>query len=145
MSSLSKWLLRLRRYILWHITCIKYIFHVKCQLFLTARSDQDPDPHWFCSLDADPHWGKKLYPDPHLKPMRIRNTEIFLVIFSKLDNSWPVTYSWCWVGSCQYWAGVTRSRNRSSQKSAHTNITTNRNIQDFSSSLYVILPWAGVV
>jgi hypothetical protein len=29
------------------------IFHVKIQLFVTAKSDQDPDPgpHWFGSLD----------------------------------------------------------------------------------------------
>jgi hypothetical protein len=45
-SSLSKWLLNLRMYVLWHITYIctvKYIFHVKTQL-VTAKSDQDPNP-----------------------------------------------------------------------------------------------------
>jgi hypothetical protein len=33
---------------------IKYIFHVKIQIFVTTKSDQDPDPHWFGSLDPDP-------------------------------------------------------------------------------------------
>ncbi len=43
-------------------TYIKNIFHVKIQLFVTTKSDQnlDLDPHWFGSLDPDPapHWGK---------------------------------------------------------------------------------------
>jgi hypothetical protein len=26
------------------------LFHVKIQLFVTARSNRDPDPHWFSSL-----------------------------------------------------------------------------------------------
>ncbi len=84
-SSLSKRLLYLRRYVLWPITCIKYIFHVKIQLLVTAKSDQNP--YWFDSLDPDPHWGKKLYTYPQWgkklygsesdtawKPMRIHNT-----------------------------------------------------------------------
>jgi hypothetical protein len=32
-----------------------YIFHVKIQLFVTLKSDQDPDPQWSGSLDPDPH------------------------------------------------------------------------------------------
>jgi hypothetical protein len=32
---------------------IKNIFLVKIQLFVTAKSDHDPDPHWFESLDPD--------------------------------------------------------------------------------------------
>jgi hypothetical protein len=50
----------------------KYIFHLKIQLFVTAKSDQDldPDPHWLGSLDPDPdletHRGKKLDPDPEI-------------------------------------------------------------------------------
>jgi hypothetical protein len=47
----------------YHIKCI---FHVKIQYFVIPKSDQDPYPHWFVSLDPDPHRGKKLdsYPDP---------------------------------------------------------------------------------
>jgi hypothetical protein len=32
-----------------------------------SKSDQDPDPHWFGTLDPDrdPHRDKKLDPDPH--------------------------------------------------------------------------------
>ncbi len=43
-----------------------YIFHVNF-IILTAKSDQDPDPHphWLGFLDPDPHWGKTLDPDPH--------------------------------------------------------------------------------
>jgi hypothetical protein len=29
-------------------------YFVKIQLFVTAKSDQDPEPHWFGSLDSDP-------------------------------------------------------------------------------------------
>ena len=29
-------------------------FFVKIQLFVTAKFDQDPDPHWFSCLDPDP-------------------------------------------------------------------------------------------
>jgi hypothetical protein len=31
----------------------QYNFHVKRQLFVTLKSNQDPDPHWFSSLDPD--------------------------------------------------------------------------------------------
>jgi hypothetical protein len=43
------------------------MFHVKILLFVTAQSDQDPDPHWFGSLHPDPHCGKKIdpYQDAH--------------------------------------------------------------------------------
>ncbi len=46
-------------------------FDVKIQLFVSLKSDQDPDPdpHWFASLDLDPQWDKKLDTDP-----RIQNT-----------------------------------------------------------------------
>ncbi len=27
-----------------------YIFHVNFNLFVTAKSDQDPNPHWFGSI-----------------------------------------------------------------------------------------------
>ncbi len=37
------------------ITYIKYNFCVKIKLFVTAKSDQDPDPHWFGSLEPDAH------------------------------------------------------------------------------------------
>ncbi len=30
---------------------IKHIFNVKIQLFVMAKCDQDPDPHWFWTLD----------------------------------------------------------------------------------------------
>ncbi len=35
--------------------------------FVTAKSDKDPNPHWFDSLlpDPDPHCAKKLDLDPH--------------------------------------------------------------------------------
>jgi hypothetical protein len=36
---------------------------------MNLKSDQDPDPHWFGSmdpdLDTDPHRDKKFDPDPH--------------------------------------------------------------------------------
>jgi hypothetical protein len=35
-----------------------YVFHVKIQLFVTKKYEQDPDPHWFGSMDTDPD----LYP-----------------------------------------------------------------------------------
>jgi len=52
-----------------HTTYIRYIFHVKTQLFVTAKSDQDPDLHDSAlvdSLASDPyrHWCKKLDPEP---------------------------------------------------------------------------------
>jgi hypothetical protein len=52
---LSKRLLYLCRYAFGPITYLKYIFHVKILLFVTLKSDQDPDPgpHWFGSLDPD--------------------------------------------------------------------------------------------
>ncbi len=31
------------------------IFHVKIQLLVMTKSDQDPDPDWFGSPDPDPH------------------------------------------------------------------------------------------
>ncbi len=37
----------------------KHILDEK-KLFVTAKYEQDPDPHQFGSLDPDPHWGKKL-------------------------------------------------------------------------------------
>jgi hypothetical protein len=38
-----------------HCTYIKNIFHVTIQIFGTAKPNQDPEPHWFGSLDPDPH------------------------------------------------------------------------------------------
>ncbi len=35
----------IKGYVLCTVTYIKYIFHVKIQLFTTAKSDQDLDPH----------------------------------------------------------------------------------------------------
>jgi hypothetical protein len=46
---------------------IKYVhFQVKIQLFETAKTELDPDPHWFGSLepDPDPPWFGYLEPDP---------------------------------------------------------------------------------
>jgi hypothetical protein len=40
------------------------MFHVKIQLFVTAKYDQDQDPHWFGSQDPDPDLGKKQDPNP---------------------------------------------------------------------------------
>ncbi len=42
----------------WPITYFNYIFHVKIQLSVTKKSDQDP--RWFGVLDPDPdpHWSK---------------------------------------------------------------------------------------
>ncbi len=39
----------------------------KINLFVTAKSEKDPDPHRFGPLNPAPHWGKKLdpVPDPH--------------------------------------------------------------------------------
>jgi hypothetical protein len=53
-SCLSKRLLYLRRYV-FPLTNFRYIFHVKNQLFVSFKSDQDPDP--------DPHWSGFLDPD----------------------------------------------------------------------------------
>jgi hypothetical protein len=58
---------RLRRYLrfMTYYQHNVYIFLVKIQLLVTAKSEQDSDPHWFSSLDPNQHWGKKLDPDPH--------------------------------------------------------------------------------
>ncbi len=56
-------------------------YHVKIELFVKAKLDQDSDsdPNWFGSLDPDSdlHWGKKLDLGADcwsaLKPMRIHN------------------------------------------------------------------------
>ncbi len=40
--------------VFWPITYLKYIFHVKIQLFVTLTSDQDPNPHE-SALVPDPH------------------------------------------------------------------------------------------
>jgi hypothetical protein len=34
----------------------KVYFYVKIQLILTAKSDQDPDPHGPAWIRMDPHW-----------------------------------------------------------------------------------------
>ncbi len=43
-------------------------YSCKFQFFVTAKSDQDPDPytdpHEYGHLDPDPHWSIKLDPDP---------------------------------------------------------------------------------
>ncbi len=44
-SCFSKRPVNLRMYVLLPISYIKFIFHVKIQLFVTLKSDQDPDPH----------------------------------------------------------------------------------------------------
>jgi hypothetical protein len=71
-SGLSKRLLYLRRYVFSFLTYyptyymyIFDIFHVQLLLFVTLQSDQDPDPHWFESLDPDLHRDKKLESYPH--------------------------------------------------------------------------------
>ncbi len=51
----SIWHLYLCGYVLWHLT----IFQVKIQLFVTEKSAQESDPHWFVSLDPDPHWNQR--------------------------------------------------------------------------------------
>jgi hypothetical protein len=59
----------LRRYVLRHITYIKYIFMSKSNFLWRHWIRIRMDPHWFGSLDLDldPHWGKTLdpNPDPH--------------------------------------------------------------------------------
>jgi hypothetical protein len=45
----------------------KVSFSSKNFNLVTAKSDQDPDPHWFGSLNPDPHCGKQLDPDSHEK------------------------------------------------------------------------------
>ncbi len=37
------------------IAYLKFILHLKIQIVVTLKSDQDPDPHCFASLDWDPH------------------------------------------------------------------------------------------
>ncbi len=62
---------------------INYVFHARIQFLVTAKPDQDPDPHgpyryWFGSLvpDLDPHRGKKKAETASaLMPMRIHNTD----------------------------------------------------------------------
>jgi len=65
----SKWHFYLLRYLLWQITYIKYIFHSKIQLFVTAKPNQDPDPQgsalvwlpWILirfELDPGLHWNQ---------------------------------------------------------------------------------------
>jgi hypothetical protein len=55
--NLSKRLLFLRRYlyVFYLLPLSTYIFHVKTQLFVTLKSNMDPDPHCFGALDPDPH------------------------------------------------------------------------------------------
>ncbi len=55
-------------------TDFKYLSHVKIQLFMTLKSGQDPDPHWFGSLDPDPLLDKKTGSESEstLKQMRIQ-------------------------------------------------------------------------
>ncbi len=92
-----------------HITYIKYIFHVKTQLFVTANSDQDPDLHdsaLIDSLSPDPnrHWCKKLDPEPdpnshwnnadqqhYFKRKLSRNITLSLLLYKK--NAKQVKYS----------------------------------------------------
>jgi hypothetical protein len=49
-------------------------FHAK--IFVTLKSDPDPDTHWFGALDPDPHCDKKSRSGygSAFKPMRIQNT-----------------------------------------------------------------------
>jgi hypothetical protein len=35
-------------------------------VFVTTKSDQNPDPHCFDFLDPDPQWDKKQEPDPRI-------------------------------------------------------------------------------
>jgi hypothetical protein len=44
----------------------KVYFQVKIKLFETAKSEKDPDPHWFGFQQPDPdlHWFGSLEPDP---------------------------------------------------------------------------------
>ncbi len=63
-ACISKRLLYRRRYVFYlrryvfglitYYTCM-YIFHVQILLFVTLKSDQDPDPYLFESLDPDLH------------------------------------------------------------------------------------------
>ncbi len=43
------------------MTCYLHKAYFSCQnpTFCDGKSDQNPDPHWFGSLDLDSHWGKK--------------------------------------------------------------------------------------
>jgi hypothetical protein len=43
---------------------LRKVYFVLKILFVTEKSDHDPDPHWFSSLNPDQHQGKKLDPDP---------------------------------------------------------------------------------
>ncbi len=63
-SCLSKRLSYLCKYVSWPITVttirIFFMSKLKIHLFVTLESNQDPDPHWFGSLNADPapHWNQ---------------------------------------------------------------------------------------
>ncbi len=48
-------------------TNIEYIFLIKIQLFVTAKSDQDPDLNWFGSLGPDSHRDKKRWIRVHIE------------------------------------------------------------------------------
>jgi hypothetical protein len=41
-------------YVFVPFTQLKYIFHVKFQIYVTLKSYQDQDPHWLGSLDPRP-------------------------------------------------------------------------------------------
>jgi hypothetical protein len=46
---------------------VRFVFHVKIQHFVTAKSGQDldPDPHWSGSQDLDPPKDITVDLDPH--------------------------------------------------------------------------------
>ncbi len=74
-SNHSKMLLYLRRYVFWPLYTVPvlYVFHVKIQHLVTAKSVQDPypDQHGFAlilSQIPDPQRGKKRYTNPDPTP-----------------------------------------------------------------------------
>ncbi len=86
---LSKRLSYFRRYVFWLLTYSKSIFHVKVQLFVTQKSDQDP--HWFCFLDPDPHWKFETNADPHQYCHRcFKIFRILLVVPTNHLQPWPI-------------------------------------------------------
>jgi hypothetical protein len=45
----------LRRYVFMTYYLHKVYFSYKDSFFCDSKSDQDPEMHWFGSLDSDPH------------------------------------------------------------------------------------------
>ncbi len=66
---------------------------VKIQLFVTAKSDQDPDPQWGKNLVPDPHW----YRCGSTKLLFLSHFGVIIKLFlvrKQLRGEFPGVYAW---------------------------------------------------